>query len=256
VPATIQITGYQLIDVGNSGLNNVQLNLMQGVAISGRMVIEGATAANPQRGLGVSMVREPDIVGLPASQMRGMVTPEGTNNIPNVGPGDYRVYVTPLLAPFQWGVPNIPQQLQNMYVKSIRLGPTNAITERVRVTGGVSPGELEVVIGGGGRIDGSALNDRREPMPNVTVALVPDGAMRQRMDLYRTSSTDVSGRFRMQGIPPGQYKAYAFEEVPLDAWQNADFMRPLEGRGVAVEIRDGNQSSADVQVIPKGRQQQ
>jgi 5-hydroxyisourate hydrolase-like protein (transthyretin family) len=254
VPPTIQITGNQVIEVGNSGVSNVQLNLTQGVAISGRMVIEGATAANPQRGLGVSLVREPDIVGIPASQMRGMVTPEGTFNIPNVGPGDYRVYVTPLLAPFQWGVPNIPQNLQNLYVKSIRLGATNAITERVRVTGGTSPGELEVVIGSGGRVEGAALNERREPMPNVTVALVPDAALRQRMDLYRTATTDVSGRFRIQGVPQGQYKAYAFEEVALDAWQNPDFIRPLEGRGVAVEIRDGNQSGADVQVIPKGRQ--
>ena len=254
VPSTLQITGNQVIDVGNSGLNNVQLNLVQGVAISGRMAIEGATAANPQRGLGISMVREPDIVGVPASQMRGQVTPEGTFNIANVGPGDYRVYVTPLLAPFQWGVPNIPTQLQNMYVKSIRLGTTNAITEHVRVTGGVSPGELEVVIGAGGRVDGSAMNDRREPMPNVTVALVPEGSNRQRMDLYRTATTDVSGRFRMQGVPAGQYKAFAFEDAPLDVWQNPDFMRPLEGRGIALEVRDGNQASADVTVIPKGRQ--
>jgi 5-hydroxyisourate hydrolase-like protein (transthyretin family) len=254
VPPTIQITGNQVIDVGNAFLNNVQLNLVQGVAIAGRMIVEGATAANPQRGLGVSMVREPDIVGLPASQMRGMVTPEGTFSIPNVGPGDYRVYVTPLLAPFQWGVPNIPQQLQNMYVKAIRLGPTNAITERIRVNGGVSPGDLEVVIGNGGRVDGAALNDRREPMPNVTVALVPDGALRQRMDLYRTATTDVSGRYRIQGVPAGQYKAYAFEEVALDAWQNPDFMRPLEARGVTVEIRDGNQATADLQAISKGRQ--
>jgi len=253
VPQTIPITGNQLIEVGNSGVNSVQLNLVQGVAIAGRMVIEGATAANPQRGLGISMVREPDIVGLPSSQLRGMVTPEGTFSIANVGPGEYRVYVTPLLAPFQWGVPNIPQQLQNMYVKSIRLGTADAITERVRVTGGASPGELEVVIGSGGRMDGSAASDRGAPMPNVTVTLVPDGALRQRMDLYRTTTTDIAGRFRMQGIPAGQYKAYAFEEVPLDAWQNPDFMRPLEGRGIAVQIREGNQSSADLQVIPKGR---
>jgi hypothetical protein len=127
------------------------------------------------------------------------------------------------------------------------------MTERIRVLGGVSPGELEVVIGSGGRLEGSALNERREPMPNVTVALVPDAALRQRMDLYRTARTDVSGRFRMQGVPAGQYKAYAFEEVALDAWQNPDFLRPLGSRGVAVEIRDGNQSGADVQVVPKGR---
>jgi len=249
----IPLTANQVIEVGGSSLENVQLNLVQGVAIPGRIVIEGVTSANAQRGLGISLVRDPDIVGLPASQLRGMVQPEGTFNIANVGPGEYRVYVTPLLAPFQWGVPNIPQQLQNMYVKSIRLGTTNALTERVRVSGGVSPGELEVVVGSGGRFDGSAMNERREPAANVTIALVPDGTLRQRMDLYRTATTDVSGRFRIQGVPSGSYKAFAFEEVALDAWQNPDFIRPLEGRGVAVEIRDGNPSTMDLQTIPKGR---
>jgi hypothetical protein len=71
--------------------------------------------------------------------------------------------------------------------------------------------------------------------------------------LYRTATTDVSGRFRIQGIPAGSYKAFAFEEAAIDVWQNPDFIRPLEGRGVAVEIRDGNQSTMDLQMIPKGR---
>jgi hypothetical protein len=99
------------------------------------------------------------------------------------------------------------------------------------------------------------MNERREPVPNVTVVLVPDGANRQRRDLYRTASTDVSGRFSMQGIPAATYKAFAFEEAPVDAWQSSDFLRPLEGRATSVEIRDGNQSSADLQIIPASRRQ-
>jgi 5-hydroxyisourate hydrolase-like protein (transthyretin family) len=262
VPPTIQLTVNQSIDVTSAAVENVQLNLVQGVTIPGRVVIEGlvapaATAGpnaqSPQRAINISLVRDPDIVGLPAAQLRGQVTPEGTFSIANVGPGDYRVYVAPFLAPFQWGVPNIPQGLQNMYVKSVRVGPTNALTSSVRVQGGVAPGEVEVVIGPGGGFEGSATNERREPMPNVSVALVPDGALRQRADLYRTATTDVSGRFRMQGVPPGSYKAYAFEEVPPDSWQSADFMRPYETRGVAVEIRDGNPITADLQAIPRAR---
>jgi hypothetical protein len=267
IPQTLQITVNQVIEVGNSTLDNIQLNLVQGVTIPGRIIVEGAPAAppanpqgnpqgappNPQRGLSVSLVRDPDIVGIPASQLRGMTQPDGTFSIANVGPGDYRVYVTPLLAPFQFDAPNIPQSLQNMYVKAIRVGATNALTERIRVTGGSPPGEIEVLVGPGGRFEGTASNDRREPMPNVTVALVPDGALRQRIDLYRTATTDMTGRFRMQGIALGSYKAYAFEEVPSDSWQNADFMRPLESRGVAVEVRDANPATADVPVIPKRR---
>jgi hypothetical protein len=57
----------------------------------------------------------------------------------------------------------------------------------------------------------------------------------------------------MQGVPAASYRAYAFEEVQIDAWQNAEFMRPLESRGTPVQIVNGNQSSADLQVIPARR---
>ena len=101
---------------------------------------------------------------------------------------------------------------------------------RVRVAGGTSPGQIEILVGAGGRFNGNAMNDRREPVPNATVVLVPDGASRQRRDLFRSASTDISGRFSIQGIPAATYKAFAFEEVSVDAWQNPDFMRPLESR--------------------------
>jgi hypothetical protein len=245
----IQLTANVSVDVGGGSVDNVQLELVPGVAIPGRIVIEGATTANPQRGLSVSLVREPDVVGVTNGTLRGMVQADGTFNLQNVGPGDYRVYVPPLIAPFQWGAPNIPQPLQNMYVKSARLGSADLLNSRIRIAGGTAPGDIEVVVGTGGRFSGNAMNDRREPVPNVTVVLVPDGASRQRRDLFRSTSTDISGRFSMQGIPAATYKAFAFEEVAVDAWQNPDFMRPLESRGTSVEIRDGNQTSADLQLI-------
>ena len=231
----------------------MQFPLVAGVTIPGKITIEGATGQNPQRGLGVSLVREPDIVGIPNAQIRGMVQPDGTFNLANVGPGDYRVYIPPLIAPFSWTTPNVPQALQNMYVKSVRLGSNDLLSGQVRVANGVSPGTIDVAIGAGGRFDGSAMNDRREPASNVMVVLVPDGAFRQRRDLFRTATTDVSGRFKMQGVPAASYRAFAFEEVPVDAWQSPEFMRPLESRGALVQIRDGNQSSADLQVIPARR---
>ena len=71
--------------------------------------------------------------------------------------------------------------------------------------------------------------------------------------MYRTTSTDIYGRFHIQGIPPGSYKVFAWEEVEKDIWQNPEFMLPIEGRGAVVEIQAASQSSADVQVIPLAR---
>jgi hypothetical protein len=143
--------------------------------------------------------------------------------------------------------------LQNTYVKSIRVGGIDILNDGLPVPAGGSPGNLEIVLGNGGRLEGEASNENHAPMSNVTVVLVPDPALRRRSDLYRTVNTDISGHFRMQGIPPGNYKAFAWEQVDRDIWQNPEFMTSIEGRGMAVNIREGGQNTVDLTTIAAGR---
>ena len=39
-----------------------------------------------------------------------------------------------------------------------------------------------------------------------------------------------------------------------DAWQNPDFLAPIEGRGTNIQVSEGGQANADLLVIPAGRQ--
>jgi hypothetical protein len=238
--------------MNNTDIENLKLTVAQGITVSGKVVLEGSTTELP-RGINVTLVRDPDIVGVPGGQARGMVQPDGTFTFNNVGPGDYRVYVPPLITPFQWDAANVPQQLQNAFVKSITVGNVDALTARVQVVGAISPGDIQVLLTNGSQVDGIASTDRREPAANVTVALVPDGALRGRKDLYRSATTDVSGKFKFQAVPPGNYKAFAWEQVETDIWQNPDFLRTFESRGVTVEVRNGSQATAEVQAIPAPR---
>jgi hypothetical protein len=255
VPPTppIQLTARVPFDMSNASLDNAGLILLAGATIPGKLVQDGIAASSVPRGITVSLARDPDLVGVPAPNGRGAVQPEGTFTLQGVGPGIYRVFVAPLLNPFQWGLANAPQQLQNLYVKSIRVGGNDVLNEGLAVPAGGSPGDLEIVLGNGGRLEGQAVNDNHEPVRNVTVALVPDVALRRRTDLYRSASTDINGRFRIQGIPPGNYKAFAWEEVERDIWQNPEFMLAIEGRGMPVDIRETTQTTVDLTVIPVGR---
>jgi hypothetical protein len=239
--------------MGSANIDNAGLVLVAGSLVTGKVVQEGPNANTPPRGVTVSIAREPDLVGVPSSPGRAPIQMDGTFSLQAVGAGDYRLYVSPLLNPFQWGVAAVPQQLQNLYVKSIRAGSTDVLSDGLVVPAGGSPGELEIVLAPGGRLDGQAVSENHEPMRNVTVALVPDVARRRRPDMYRTTSTDIYGRFHIQGIPPGSYKVFAWEEVEKDIWQNPEFMLAIEGRGAPVDIQVTSQSSVDVQVIPLAR---
>jgi hypothetical protein len=112
--------------------------------------------------------------------------------------------------------------------------------------------QLEFVLGTKpGSIEGVALNEKHQGLANVTVVAVPEMAYRRRTNLYKRVSTDPSGRFRIQGLRPGEYKVFAWEDVEKDAWFDPDFMRAYEGRGTLVTVREGASATVEPVIIPR-----
>jgi hypothetical protein len=94
------------------------------------------------------------------------------------------------------------------------------------------------------------VNSRGESAGSVTVALIPDENQRHRSDLYRVAQTDVSGRYQLRDIAPGNYKLFAWDEVDPDAWQNSEFLRAYEENGRALAVPEGSHQQVDTTVIP------
>jgi hypothetical protein len=97
------------------------------------------------------------------------------------------------------------------------------------------------------------VNDRQETSSNVKVALVPDGPLRRRGDLYKSTATDGSGSFRITGVAPGDYRLFAWEEVDDGAWRDPEFLRQDETRGKSVRVSALRTENVSVVVIPARR---
>ena len=54
----------------------------------------------------------------------------------------------------------------------------------------------------------------------------------------------------MQGITPGDYKLFAWENVEAGAWQNPDFIQGYENAGRPIRINEGSNESLQLPVIP------
>jgi len=67
--------------------------------------------------------------------------------------------------------------------------------------------------------------------------------------------SDSAGRYKLQGIPPGNYRAFAWEDVERDAWQDPEFLGLIEGRGTTVQVSEGIQADTDLIVIPAVKSQ-
>jgi hypothetical protein len=165
-----------------------------------------------------------------------LANPDGSFTLQSVPPGDFRVILRQLPA--------------RGYIKSMRMGGADVLNDGLQVSG-PPDSILEIVIGtNAGSIDGSVVNSRNEVLANRSVVLVPDIRFRQRSDLYKVVSTNNAGRFRMQGIAPGDYKLFAWENVENDAWQDPNFIQAYENIGRPIRINEGSTENLQLPVIP------
>jgi len=232
--------GYLSVEVANADIENIRVVANDGINIPGHVVIEGrpASANDPDLSrLNISLVRDPDLIAMPPGMMPLPPLPPGTppNSRPGngqvqasgdfnllVSQGDYRLLVNGILP-------------ANGYVKSIRIGGDDIQRSGMHIAGPVQ-NPIQIVIGtDGGNISGSVLSSVSATLPNAVVALVPDAFdLRNRSDLYRSATTDAQGNFRLASVAPGTYKLFAWEWAEQDAWQNPEFIRPIENTGKSI----------------------
>jgi hypothetical protein len=211
--------------------------------LSGRVAASNPTALTIGMRLDYGIANPPQLNTTPAA--------DGSFTLRNVPPGDYRVFVSPILVPQLMTSPTVPPSLQNTYVKAMRIGDIDLLNGRLRldrppessieITTATNPGSL------GGRV----LDSLQRPSTGAIVVLMPEVDRRsQRADLYKTTSTDEAGRFLMEGIAPGDYRVFSWETVAELAWRDPAFMREYEERGRAVSITEGTRQTVDLTSIP------
>jgi hypothetical protein len=229
------------IDHGDADLNGLRLVAENPFELSGRVRVEGRLADGKDVDLSairVALSRDPDLLGMPgipAGGNAGGVASTGVFTLRAV-PGEFKIVVN--------GIP------PNAYVKSIFLGADNVLHGTLRLSG--SPANsLDVVIGtDAGEVTGIAVSDRREPMSNVIVALVPDSQIPGRPGFYSSTTSDESGRFQIRNIPPGDYKVFCWEYAEAGAWQNESFLKPYEALGKPIVIGRGTRQETQVTPVP------
>ena len=169
--------------------------------------------------------------------------------------GNYRVSVAPLLAPptAPQNRPPVPQVSRGAYVKSIRLGEEDVLNDGLRLRQQPQQ-ELVIVIGANpATLEGRVVNDRRQNVSASVVVLIPERGIRFHVD-HKFVATDTLGRFRLEAIPPGDYKLFAWHDIENGEWQDPDFVRPHESRGMLMHIKEGDRlSNVEVVSIPSRR---
>lgn len=222
----------QLVDIGNTNLDDVNVLLTPGLSLKGQVRVDGTAEVN-LGSVNISLMPQGP---MPMGGALARVNDDGTFTLDNVNADSYSVQLRGLPPTF--------------YVKSIRIGDADALDAGLDLTRGAA-GVLDILVSpNGGEVDGAVAGANGQLASGATVVLVPDAARRERMELFKTTATDTSGHFSLKGISPGEYKLFAWEDIEAGAYQDPEFLQPFENQGENVTIREGSRENRQLKLIP------
>jgi len=220
----------QSVEAGNADVEGVNLTIVPGITVPGRIVWDGKPSLDRDELL-VSITPADSRVSfnVPARVVGNLFA------LKDVFDGTYRLRVI--------------GQSKDCYVKSIRYGSSDKIESGFTVFRGTQS-SLEVTISSrGARIQGAVTDKDNLPVTGVWVVLVPDEAHRDQSRLFQKAATDQFGHYLLRGVVPGDYKIFSWDEVEDGAWEDPDFLRTFEDRGQKISVEEGDAKTADIVTI-------
>jgi hypothetical protein len=194
--------------------------------------IRGTVAGAPA-GAKLSVLLSPADIPMPYNA-QAEVNADGTFVIPGSLTGRFRLQVEGLPA--------------DAYIKSAAYGKKDALDPLdLARTGGDE--KLEIVLGApAARISGVVRDDKGKALEG-TVTLIPDPPQPQRISLYQSAEADEDGRFLFQGVTPGKYRVYAWEDLEPGAYLDPQVTAPYKAQSVPVEAGQNETKSVTLKRI-------
>jgi hypothetical protein len=217
----------RIVSVGERDVNDVVLSITNSATITGHIKIEGGSAENLKsidfQKLGLSLSAADALVGPNA---RASIQSDGQFVIKNIVPGRYVVRASPPAG---------------TYVKSIRFGQSEVRTQELDLNEGGS-GEMDVIYRYGlASVSGSISGDGGAPVSG-RIVLIPSLLDPLGHGLILGAS-DASNAFVVKNIPPGTYRAYAFESIDFAAMQDPAVLKALQSGGAELDIAESESKS-------------
>jgi len=242
-------TGAIAVAVSDTDVEGVVVTVVPAATLAGRLRADGSQQlpVTPDRMRLQLISRDPSAV-LGASGSGGAVTlgADGTFRFVNIAIGEYRVALQ--TAGARGGAGGAGGGA--VYLKEARLDGADVLNTALRISGSAA-GTLEVVAGvTNAQVSGIVSDRRSQPVAVAQVVLIPDRA-RDRLDLYKTATTDDRGRFSFVGIPSGDYKVFSWEFAEPFSWFDPELIAQSETKGTAVHITDASAEMIEVKLIPK-----
>ena len=222
------------VQVGDSDVEGISLVMSPGAEISGTVKLDGQVAAAATN-VRIWLSANNAFIGM-GGRPTTEVDEDGSFDFDRVGDGKYSL--------------RISSSCGQCYLKSAQAGNTDLLTDGLQVTGGVAPHSIDVVYSSdAGVVTGTVKASGDDPAPNARVVLVPDAPYRH-SDRYRTTFSDSAGKYELDGVPPGNYEAYAWELIDDGEYEDPGVLQQFQKQSQPIEVEANQAKTQDLTVIP------
>jgi hypothetical protein len=233
--STLGSQAAQKIQVGENDIENVTLQLQPLMDASGTFTVEGDKKADVE--FGQCWVNADPVA---SARFGGgyEVKHDGTFKLEGLTPGRVLMHA-------QCGA-------GESYVKSILVGEEDVLGKEVDV-GALSAAGVKVIL----RTDTGSVSgtldvpeDKRDPSKQPRIILIPTDERMRRAGFIDYSTLDQDYHFGSKAVRPGEYLAYAFAEADNSTFDDPDFYRLMESKGVKVKLGPGETQTVELKLTP------
>jgi hypothetical protein len=210
------------LEVGTTPIKGIQIVVNVAAEVTGRVVVAGDKGP-----VAAGNIQFDDA----SSQIRAAEIRDG-NFALDLPPGRYLVY---------FNITGPPPDA--LLLRSATWAGRDILSEGLTITG---PGKvtLDIVAApDGGKVDGVALDADDKPVGGAKIVVIPESKFRARNDRYFEADTDQNGHFDLESVAPGEYKAYAWEDIEPGIWRDPDFVKTIESKGEPLTMKTGGHES-------------
>jgi Carboxypeptidase regulatory-like domain len=168
----------------------------------------------------------------------GRVKDDGSFELKDVLPGLYEIEVS-----------GYSQTMADSLVESVVTGTKDVSDSGLTVNGGTIAVEVNVSLVAGA-VDGTVVNEKKEPIANAVVVAVPEEKFRTRKSHYQHVETDQDGRFLLRGLRLGKYTLYAWEVLEGNEYLDPDFLKKFEDQGTPIKVEKASRQTIALKIIP------
>jgi protocatechuate 3,4-dioxygenase beta subunit len=190
-------SAWQKVEIGDENIDSLTVFLGGGTNFQGRVSVAGLGSVTLDRMRVMLLSIDQD-----TQFWHGRVKKDGTFEIMSVRDGDYAISINGLE--------------DGWYIKSVRLGSDDIFEKGLQLEKGGSSGRLEVTLSSGcAQLEGS-VSDHDGAVIGARVRVAPDPETPYNRSRSQGTTTDQTGHFSFNRLPPGSYRVLAKSPVSSD----------------------------------------